>query len=95
MGDIQNTFLQCIITSLLEKGCVIEAFIPQEIKNAPQELLFDIIIAFNKNALIAVTDFAQDKAIPIVYVFDDIEKNLIWNHSIVIIVTTRYSNTQS
>lgn len=84
MRDAQNAFLQCVITSLLEKGCAIEAFIPQEIKNVPQELLFDIIIAFNKNALIAVTDFAQDKAIPIVYVFDDIEKNLIWNHSIVI-----------
>lgn len=84
MEDPQNAISQCVTTSLSKKGCIIEVFTPQEIENISSELLFDIIIAFNKEALIVVADFFRKKSIPIIYVFHDIEKNLVWNHPMII-----------
>lgn len=63
---------------------MIEVYTPQEIVNISTESSFDMIIAFNKDALLVVTDFASIRVIPIVYILCDIEKNLVWNHSGVI-----------
>lgn len=75
-GNLQNEIYHCIISSLLEKEYEIEILTSQDVENG-DDFEFNMIIAFDNNALNAVTNFTCN--IPIIYVFDDIAKNLVWN----------------
>jgi len=80
MGDSLNAIFQCVFTSLLKEECEVKVFTSHGFENESPQLLFDIIIVFNKESLISVTDVFQWKSVPIIYLFDDIDKNLAWNH---------------